>query len=76
MVCDFYISAHPFQRQSKLYYSRLQKGWRLLIWENENKQNTTDPKLGFALLEHDRALYLLAMVPTKCQYCLNLSLPI
>jgi hypothetical protein len=29
-------------------YSCLQKGWRLLIWKFENKQATTDPKLGFA----------------------------
>jgi hypothetical protein len=32
---------------AKIVYSRLQKGWRSDFGNFENKQNTTDPKLGF-----------------------------
>jgi hypothetical protein len=62
--------SHIHTGKFRFYYSCLQKGWprggwRLLrlIWENENKQNTTDPKLGFAL---DRALSI-GYGSTKCQ---------
>ena len=50
----------------RYYYSCLQKGWRLLIWENENKQNKTDPKLGFALLE------LIFFWPAQIMYFLHI----
>jgi hypothetical protein len=42
----------------QLLYSCLQKGWQSRFWHFENKQNKTDPRLGFALLKHDEAWYI------------------